>query len=152
MVVQYSLVQLLNHVQLFATPWTAARQASLSITNSRACSNSRPSSRWYHPSISSYVIPFSSHLQSFPASGFFFLKRVSSSHLVVKILEFQLQQQSFQWHSRLISFRMDWLDLLAVQGTLKSFLQHLSSKASILWHSDFFIDQLSLHTWLLEKA
>ena len=68
---------------------------------------------------------------------------VGSSHQVAKVLEFQLQHQSFQWIFRLISFRMDWLDLLAVQGTLKSVLQHHSSKASILWHSAFFIVQLS---------
>ena len=54
-------------------------------------------------------------------------------------------------HPGLISFRMDWLDLLAVQGTLKSLLQHYSSKLSILWHSAFFLVQLSIHTWLLEK-
>ena len=70
-------------------------------------------------------------------------KWVSSSHQVAKVLEFQLQHQSFQWYSGLISFRMDWLNLLAVQGTLKSFLQHHSSKASILWCSAFFIVQLS---------
>ena len=70
-------------------------------------------------------------------------KWVSSSHQVAKILEFQLQHQSFQWTPRLISFRMDWLDLLAVQGTLKSLLQHHSSKASILWRSAFFTVQLS---------
>ena len=76
---------------------------------------------------------------------------VSSSHQVAKVLEFQLQHQSSNEHSGLISFRMDWLDLLAVQGTLKSLLQHHSSKASN------FNTQLSLqsnshiHTWLLEK-
>ena len=71
---------------------------------------------------------------------------VSSSHQVAKVLEFQLQHQSFQWsplHIGLISFRMDCLDLLAVQGTLKSLLQHHSSKASILQRSVFFIVQLS---------
>ena len=62
---------------------------------------------------------------------------------MAKVLEFQLQHQSFQKHPGLISFRMDWLDLLAVQGTLKSLLQHHSSKASILWCSAFFIVQLS---------
>ena len=67
-------------------------------------------------------------------------KQVSSSHQVAKLLEFQLQHQSFQ--PGLISFRMDWLDLLAVQGTLKSLLQHHSSKASILWRSAFFTVQL----------
>ena len=70
-------------------------------------------------------------------------KWVSSSHQAAKLLEFQLQHQSFQWTPALISFRMDWLDLLAVQGTLESLLQHHSSKASILWHSAFFIVQLS---------
>ena len=70
-------------------------------------------------------------------------KWVSSSHQVAKILEFQLQHQSTNEHPGLISFRMDWLDLLAVQGTLKSLLQHHSSKASILQCSAFFIVQLS---------
>ena len=66
-------------------------------------------------------------------------KWVSSSHQVAKLLEFQLQHQSFQWTTRTISFRMDWLDLLVVQGTLKSLLQYHSSKASVLWCSAFFI-------------
>ena len=70
-------------------------------------------------------------------------KWVSSLHQVAKVLEFQLQHQSFQWTFGLISFRMDWLDLLAVQGTLKSLLQHPSSKVSILRHSAFFTVQLS---------
>ena len=77
---------------------------------------------------------------------------VSSSHQVTKVLELQLQHQSFQWilneYSGLISFRIDWLDLLAIQGTLKSFLQHDSSKASILWRSVYFMVQLtSLHDY-----
>ena len=70
-------------------------------------------------------------------------QRVSSSHQVAKVLEFQLLHHSFQRTPELISFRRDWLDLLAVQGTLKSLLQHHSSKASILRHSAFFIVQLS---------
>ena len=70
-------------------------------------------------------------------------KWVSSFHQVAKVLEFQLQHQSFNEHSGLTSFRMDWLDLLAVQGTLKSLLQHHSSKASILQRSAFFTVQLS---------
>ena len=74
-------------------------------------------------------------------------KWVSSSHQVAKVLEFQLQISPSDEHSGLISFRMDWLDLLAVQGTLKSLLQHHSSKASILRHSVFFIVQLS-HPYL----
>ena len=64
-------------------------------------------------------------------------------HVVAKVLEFQLQHQSYNEHPVLIAFRMDWLDLLAVQGTLKSLLQHHSSKASILQHPAFFIVQLS---------
>ena len=70
-------------------------------------------------------------------------KWVKSLHQVAKVLEFQLQHQSFQWTSRLISFRIDWLDLLAVQGTLEGLLQHHSSKASVLWCSAFFTVQLS---------
>ena len=68
---------------------------------------------------------------------------VNSSHEVAKVLEFQLRYQSLQEHPGLISFRMDWLDLLAIQGTLKSLLWYYSSKASILLHSAFFIAQLS---------
>ena len=75
----FSLVQLLSHVQLFVTPWTATHQASLSIPNSRACSNSFPSSWWCHPTISSSVVPFSSCLQSFPASGSFQISRFFTS-------------------------------------------------------------------------
>ena len=104
-------------------------------------SNSCLLSQWCHPTISSSVIPFSSHLQSFPASGSFQMSQLFESG--GQILKFQLQHQFFQWNSGLISFRMDWLDLLAVQGTLKSLLQHHSSKASILWLSAFFIVQLS---------
>ena len=68
---------------------------------------------------------------------------VSSLHQVAKVLELQLQLQSLQWYSGLISFRIDWFDLLAIQGTLKSLLQHHSSKAWIIWHSAFFTVQLS---------
>ena len=74
-------------------------------------------------------------------------KRVSSSHEVAKVLEFQLNISPTNEHPGLISFRMDWLDLLAVQGTLKCLLQHHSSKVSILWHSAFFIVQL-LHPYM----
>ena len=70
-------------------------------------------------------------------------QRVNFSHEVAKVLEFQLQYQSSNEHPGLISFRMDWLDLLVVQGTLKSLLQHHSSKASIFWCSAFFTVQLS---------
>ena len=105
------------------------------------CPNSCPSSRWCHPTISSSVILFTSCLQSFQHQGLF--KWVSSLHYVAKVLELQLQHQSFQWLFKTDSFRMDWLDLLAVQGTLMSLLQHHSSKASILQHSVFFMVQFS---------
>ena len=85
---------------------------------------------------SSFVTLFSFCLQSFPASGSFL-------HQVAKVLGFQLQHQSFNVYSGLISFRMDWLDLLAVQGTLKRLLQHHSPKAPILWCSAFFMVQQS---------
>ena len=97
-------VQSLSHIRLFVTPWTAAHQVSLSIPTPGACSNSYPSSRWCHPTISSSVIPFSSCLQSFIASGSHWKKWVSSSHQLAKILQFQLQHQSFQW-----IFRIDFL-------------------------------------------
>ena len=107
----------------------------------RVYSNSCPLSWWCHPTMSSSVVPFSSCLRSFPASGSVPVSQFFTS--VAKVLEFQLQHHSFQWTPGLISFRMDWLDLRAVQGTLKSLLQHHSSKASILRHSAFFIVQLS---------
>ena len=107
-----------------------------------ACSNSCPSSWWCHPIISSSVIPFSSCLQPFPASGFF------SNESVLYIRWPKYQSFSFSItpsneYSVLLSFRMDRFDLLVVQRTLKSHLQHHSSKASILWYSAFFIVQLS---------
>ena len=115
----------------------------------KACSDSCPPSPWCHPTISSSVIPVSC-LQSVPISGSFL--KTSCSHQLAKVLELQLQQQSFQWIFRTDSFRMDWLDLLAVQGTLKSLLQHHSSKASILWCSAFFMGQLSHPYMTTEKT
>ena len=98
---------------------------------------------------SSAVVSFSSHIQSFPASGSFPVSKFFASG--GQVLEFQLQHQSFQWISGLISFRMDWFCLLAVQGTLKSLLQHCSSKGLILWCPAFFMSNSHIHTWLLEK-
>ena len=153
-----SSVQSLSCVRLFVTPWIVAHaRLPCPSPTPGACSNSCSSSRWCHPIISSSVVPFSSCLQSFPVSWYFLFilfyfflfvnhgifKWVSYSYHLAKVLEFQLQCQSSNECSRLISFRMDWLDLLAVQGTLKSLLQHHSSKASILWHSAFFMVQLS---------
>ena len=135
---QFSSVQSLSHVRLFATPWTAAWQASLSITNS-----------WSPPkpmSIES-VMP-SNHLilcrpllllpSIFPSI------RVFSSKSVLRIRcpkywSFSFSISPSNEYLGLISFRMDWLDLLAVQGTLKSLLQHHTLKASLLRHSAFFI-------------
>ena len=107
----------------------------------RVYSNSCPLSQWCQPAISSSVVPFSSSPQSFSASGSFPMSQLFASG--GQELEFQLQHQSFQWTPGLIYFRMDWLDLLAVQGTLKSLLQNHSSKGSILWLSAFFTVQLS---------
>ena len=96
----------------------------------RVYSNSCPSSRWCHPTISSSVVPFSSCPQSFPASGSFQMSQLFTSDGQNLGVSFNISPSSE--HPGLISFRMDWLDLLAVQGTLKSLLQHHSSKASIL--------------------
>ena len=108
--------------------------------------NPCPSSRWCHPAISSSVVPFSSCPQSLPASGSFPMSQLFESALRIRWPEywsFSFSISPSNQHPGLISFRMDWLDLLAVQGTLKSLLQHHSSKASVLRHSAFFIVQFS---------
>ena len=138
----FSSAQSLSRVQLFATPQTAARQSSLSITNS-----------WSPPKpMSIELVMPSNHLllcrpllllpSVFPSI------RVFSNESALRIRwpkyqRFSFNISPFNEHPALNSFRMDWLDLLAVQGTLKSLLQHHSSKASILRHSAFFIPQLS---------
>ena len=133
----FSSVQSLSRVRLFATRWTAAREASLSTTNSRSL---------LKPMSIESVMP-SNHLilcplpSIFPASGSFPVSQLFTSggqSIGVSASNSSLSSE----HPGLISFRMDWLDLLAVQGTLKSLLQH-SSKASILLHSAFFVVQLS---------
>ena len=140
--VQFSSVQSLSRVQLFATPWTAARQATLSITNSQSLPK---------PMSIVSVMP-SSHLilchpllllpSIFPCIRVF--SKESALHIRwTKYWSFSFNISSSNEHSGMISFRMDWLDLLAVQGTLKSLLQHHSSKASILLRSAFLIVQLS---------
>ena len=107
-----------------------------------ACSDSRPSSQWCHPTVSSSVLPFSFYLQSFPPSGSFPVSQFFASG--GQNIEHSDSTSILPMNNPgLISFRFDWLDLLAVQWTLKSLLQHHSSKASILWHSAFFIVQLS---------
>ena len=106
------------------------------------CSNSCPSSQWCHPAISSSVVPFSSCPQSLPASGSFPMSQLlawGGQSIGVSASASVLPMNT----QGLISFRMDWLDLLAVQGTLKSLPQHHTSKASIFWCSAFFAVQLS---------
>ena len=109
-----------------------------------ACSNSCPLSQWCLPTTSSSIVPFSSCLQSFPASGSFSISQFFASG------SFSFSVSPSNEYSGLISFRNDWLDLLVVQGTLKSLLQHHSSKASVLRCSAFFINS-QIHTWPLEK-
>ena len=139
---EFSLVQSLSRVWLFATPWTVAHQASLSITNSwsllklMSIESVMPSNHLtlccpllLLPSILPRIRVFSSE---------------SSLHIRwPKDWSFSFNISPSNEHAGLISFRMDWLDLLAVQGTLKNLLQHHSSKASILWCSAFFTVQLS---------
>ena len=137
-----SSVQSLNCVWLFATPWTTARQASLSITN-----------YWSLPKLMSIesVMPSNHLILCRPLlllPSIFPNIRVFSNESALHIRWPKYWSCSFNIspsneHPGLISFRMDWLDLLAVQGTLKSLLQHHSSEASILRHSAFFIVQLS---------
>ena len=105
-------------------------------------SNLCPLRRWCYPTISSSVVPFSSCLQSFPASGSFPLRRFL--HISwPKYWSFSFSISPSNEYSRLISFRIDWFDLFAVQGTFKSLLQNHSSKALILAYSAFFMGQLS---------
>ena len=140
--IRVSSVQSLSHVQFFVTPWTAARQASLSITNTRSLlrlisiASVMPSNHLIlcHPLL---LLP--STLPSI---------RVFSNESVLciqwpKYWSFSFSISPSKEYSGLISFRMDWFDLIIVQGTLKSLLQHHSSKASILQRSAFFTVQLS---------
>ena len=140
--VQFSSVQLLSRVRLFATSWITPRQASLFITNS-----------WSSPRrMSIESVMKSNHLilchprlilLSILPSIRVFSKEAALHIRWPKDWSFSFNITPSNEHPGLISFRMDWLDLLAVQGTLKSLLQHHSSKASILLHSAFFIVQLS---------
>ena len=145
--VQFSSVQLLSGVQLFATPWIEARQASLSITNFQSLLKLMPIET---------VVP-SSHLilchpllllPPIPPGIRVFSNESTLCMRWQKYWSFSLSISPSNEHPGLISFRMHWLDLLAVQGTLNSLLQHHSSKISILWHSAFFIVQLtSIHDY-----
>ena len=138
---QLSSVQLLSPVQLFVTPWTAACQASLSITTSQSLLKLMSTES---------VIPSNHLILCWPLlllPSIFPSIRVFSSESIhircSKYWDFSFSISLSNEYSGLIFFRMDWLYLLADQGTLKSLLQHHSSKASILWHSAFFIVQLS---------
>ena len=145
-----SSVQLLSRVQLFATPWIAAHQASLSVTISRI-SLKLTSIESVTPSSHLILCRPLLLLPPIPPSI-----RVFSNESTLRMRWPKYWSVSFciissKEHPGLISIRMDWLDLLAVQGTLKNLLQHHNSKASILQPSAFFIVQLSIHTWLLGK-
>ena len=139
--VQFNSVQSLSRVLLFVTPWTAALQASLSITNCRSLPK---------PTSIELVMP-SNHLilcRPLLLPSIFPSIRVLSNESALRIRwpkywSFSFSISPSNEHPRLICFRMDWLDLLAVEETLKSLLQHHRSKASILWCSAFFIVQLS---------
>ena len=139
---QFSSVQSLSHVWLFVTPWIAARQASLSITNSwsslklMSIESVMPSSHLIlcHPLL---LLP------PIPSSIRVFSNQSTLRMRWPKYWSFSFSIIPSNEHPGLISFRMDWLDLLAVQGTLKSLFQHHSSKASVLWCSAFFTVQLS---------
>ena len=144
--IQFSSVQSLSRVWIFATPWTAARQASLSITNSRSLTKLM-SIDLVMPS--SYPILCRPLLLLLPIPPSI---RVCSNETTLcmrwpKYWSFSFSISPSKEHPGLISFRMDWLDLLAVQGTLKSLLQHHSSKASIFQCSAFFTVQLS-HSYM----
>ena len=141
--VQFSSVQSLSCVWLLATPWTTARQASLSITTSWSL---------FRLIFIELVMPSNHLILHCPLlllSSIFPSIRVFSNESALRIRwpkfywSFSFNISPSNEHLGLISFRMDWLDLLAVQGTLKSLLQHHSSKASILLCSDFFTVQLS---------
>ena len=132
---KFSSVQSLSHVQLFATPWTAAHQASLSITNSRSLLKLMPIESVMPSSHLILCRPFSSCPQSLPASGSFPMSQLFARW--PKYWSFSFSISLSNEHPGLISFRMDWLDLLAVQGTLRVF-----SNTTVQKHQ-FFGAQLS---------
>ena len=139
---QFSSVQSLSHIWLFVTPWIAARRASLSITNSQS-SLRLPFIESVMPSSHLILCRPLLHLPPTPPSIRVFFNESTLRMRWPKYWSFSFSIIPSNEHPGLISFRMDWLDLLAVQGTLKSLLQHHSSKASILRRSAFFTVQLS---------
>ena len=132
---QFSSVQLLSRVRLFAAPWTAARQASLSITNSWSLPKLIPTGSVMPSNHLSLCHPLLLLPSIFPSIRVFEVRSNESALLIrwPKHWSLGFSISPCNEYSGLISFRMDWLDLLAVQGTLRSLLQHHSSKASILW-------------------
>ena len=139
---QFSSVQSLSRVWLFETPWTAARQASLSITNSRSLPKLMSTESVMPSNHLILCCPLLLLPSIFPSIRVF--SNESALHIRwPKYWSFSFNISPSNEYSGLISFRMDWLDLFAVQRTLKSLLQHHSSKASILLCSAFFIVQLS---------
>ena len=142
MSISFSSVQSLCHVQLFAAPWEAAHQASLSITNSWSPPKHISTESVMPPNHLILCRPLLLQPSIFPSI------RVFSNELTLcmrwpKYWSFSFSISPSNEYSGLISFRMDGLDLLAVQGNLKSLLQHHSSKALILWCSSFYMVQLS---------
>ena len=138
----FSSVQSLSPVWLFATPWTVARQASLSITNFQSLLKLMSIESVMPSNLLILCRPLLLLPSIFPSIRVFSIESVLRIRWL-KCWSFSFNISPSNEHSGLISFRIDWLDLLAVQGTLKSLLQHHSSKASILQHSAFFIVQLS---------
>ena len=142
-----------NHVQLFATRWAIACQAPCPSLSPGVCSNSCPLSWWYYVTISSSASSF-----LLMPSIFLSIRAFSSeSALHIRWLEywsFRFSISSSKEYSGLISLRVHWLNLLAVQGTPKSLLWHHNSKTSVLWCSTFFMVHGPTHicTWLLEKS
>ena len=140
--VQFNSVQSLSRVRLFVMPWIAARQASLSITNSQSSlrlTSIESVMSSSHLILCRPLLP----LPPIPSSIRDFSNESTLCMRWPKYWSFSFSISPSKEHPGLISFRLDWLDLLAVQGTLKSLLQHHSSKASIFWHSAFFTVQLS---------
>ena len=140
--VQFSSFQSLSRVRLFGTPWTAARQASLSITNSRSLLKPMPIESLMPSSHLILCCPLLL-LPPIPPNIRVFSSESTLCIMWPKDWSFSFSISPSNEHPGLISFRMDWLSLLAVQGTLKSLLQHHSSKASIFRHSAFFSVHLS---------
>ena len=139
--VQFSCSVMSNSLQPHGLQHARHARCPCPSPTPRACSHSCPSSLGCHPTISSSVVHFSSHLQSFPTPGSF---PVSVHHIRwPKYWSFSFDISPSNEYSGLISYRIDWFDLLAVWEILKSLLQHHSSKASILWCSVFSIIQLS---------